>query len=388
MTRPLHVAMVIHEYYPIVGGAQRQLAMLAPLLRRQGIGVTVVTRRFSGLAAFANVDGVDVYRVAAPGPKAVASFSFIAGATRRLLHLKPDVIHAYNLFSPLTTATLAKQLLGAALVVKVLRGGTLGDMDRMLKRRFGRQRFEILRRQVDAFVAISNEIASELAAVGVPDARRVFIPNGVDTDHFVPVTATVRAERRRQLHLPPGPLAVYAGRLVPEKHVDRLLAAWQDVHAVYPRASLLLLGEGQEENALRLQAGPGVIFGGRVDDVAPYLQAADLFVLPSATEGLSNSLLEAMATGLPVLATAVGGAPDVIGAGQSGRLIAVDDVPALQAALLELLGDTRLRSRLGHSARQRMLADYSLDAVARSLCQLYEQVSAGSAIVPQEMLQP
>ncbi len=117
-----------------------------------------------------------------------------------------------------------------------------------------------------------------------------------------------------------------------------------------------------------------VQFTGQVDDAVPYFQAADLFVLPSSTEGLSNSMLEAMSCGLPVLATRVGGAPDVIAHGESGYLIPPDDRQALRRGLETLLEDRALRFNLGSNARQRILAEFSLDSVAKRLAALYQRL--------------
>jgi glycosyltransferase involved in cell wall biosynthesis len=117
-----------------------------------------------------------------------------------------------------------------------------------------------------------------------------------------------------------------------------------------------------------------VQFAGRVDDAGRYFQAADLFVLPSSTEGLSNSLLEAMSCALPVLATNVGGAPDVIEQDIHGHLIPPDDLDALQQGLETLLADQSLRFRLGAAARKRILSDFSLDSVSERISALYHRL--------------
>jgi glycosyltransferase involved in cell wall biosynthesis len=147
------------------------------------------------------------------------------------------------------------------------------------------------------------------------------------------------------------------------------------VRAAHPDALLLLLGVGEEEEALKQAAGDGVRFAGRIEEVAPYLQASELFVLPSATEGLSNAQLEAMAAGVPALVTEVGGASDLIQHGQSGWLIPPDDLPALRAALLTLLGDEGLRARLGAQGRERVAGDYALPVIADRLRALYRRLT-------------
>ena len=127
----VRVAMVILEYSPRTGGAQRQIAAVAPLLAQRGIEVHVLTRRSAGLAEREEIDGVPVHRLAAPGPKAIASLSFTANAIARLAALRPDIVHAHSLFSPATIAVLARERFGVGAVVKVLRGGLGGDVERL-----------------------------------------------------------------------------------------------------------------------------------------------------------------------------------------------------------------------------------------------------------------
>ncbi|RMF03428.1 MAG: glycosyltransferase family 1 protein, partial [Chloroflexi bacterium] len=165
-------------------------------------------------------------------------------------------------------------------------------------------------------------------------------------------------------------------RLSPEKRVNQLLDVWPAVRAAHPAATLLILGTGPQESVLRQQAGDGVLFCGRVDNVAPHLQASDLFVLPSATEGLSNALLEALAVGLPVIATNVGGAPDVVEHGHGGWLIPPDQPEQLQEALVTLLADPFQCRQFGQLARLRIERDYALPAVAQRLRRLYDSVLA------------
>lgn len=376
MTRPLHVAMLILDYYPRVGGAQRQLAMLAPLMQAQNIQISVLTRRFPGLAAYEMVDDVPVYRLLAAGSKPIAAATFMTAALWWLRQQRPQLIHAYSFLSPLATAVLAKRLLHIPVIAKVLRGGLLGDVYRLQRKPMGSYRLAQYRQHVSAFPVISAEIDAELAGIGVPADKRHFIPNGVDTQRFAPVAPAQRTALRQQLGLGDGITAVYTGRLVPEKRVDLLLATWPAVRQQHPDAQLLILGDGPDAAQLQAQADAGVAFLGRLDDVLPYLQAADLFVLPSATEGLSNSLLEAMAAGLPVVATDVGGAPDVVVPQQSGLLVPPDDRDALQQAILALLAaDGSQRQQMAQQARQVIVSRYGLAAVAQQLVALYTAVA-------------
>ena len=377
----LRVAMIIQGYHPRVGGAERQLMALVPLLQARGAEIHILTRRYAGLKPFEMIGGVPVHRLPIPGPKAIASMSFTLAALPLLLKLRPDVIHAHELLSPTTTAVAAKRLLRTPVAAKVLRGGTLGDLAKLQRKPLGQRRIATFRQQVDAFITISQEIDEELAAVGVPQGKRPFIPNGVDMTRFNPVDAATKQALRTQLGLPDGLTAVFTGRLAAEKRVDQLIALWPEVRAAQPQANLLLVGTGEEEDKLKAAAGEGVHFAGRTEDVTPYLQAADLFILPSATEGLSNALLEALAVGLPAIATNVGGAPDVIQHDHSGWLIPPDQPETLRQAILTLLADENRRAKLGQNGRLTIQQNYALSHTADRLFALYQQLCDPQAAI-------
>jgi glycosyltransferase involved in cell wall biosynthesis len=355
---------------------------LAPLLRGRGIDVSIVTRRYSGLPAFELVDGVPVYRVPIPGPRAVASLSYTMSTVSRLLRLRPDIIHAHEFFSPATTAIAAKALLRVPVVVTAHRSGQLGDVAVLQRRVLGKQRLATLVRSVDAFVTISNEIDAELAATGIPPDRRFTVPNGVDTARFHPAPAGAKTRLRAEAGLPDVPIVVFVGRLAPEKRVEHLVGIWPQVRSAHPDAILLILGSGPDGATLRNAAGPGVRFGGEIDDVSAYLRAADVFVLPSVAEGLSVAMLEAMASGIAVVATAVGGASDVIEHSRNGWLVPADDVAALRDAITTLLGDRECAEALGARARDTIVRDYSLPAIAERTHAMYQRLVARDARQP------
>lgn len=372
----IKVVMILHSYYPIVGGAERQLQAVLPHLQARGVDAAVITRRYSGLAAFEMVDGVPVYRISSPGPKPLAAILFILGALWRIWQVGPQVIHAYDLQSPTSTALLARWLFKTPVISKVLSGGPKGDVDRIRKGRGGEARLRSLARQVDKFVVISQEIASELDEIGGQASQYAFISNGVDLDRYAPATPQQKAEARRSLGLPSdGLLALYVGRMIPEKRPEHLLAIWPDVLKQFPQAQLVMVGAGSELETLRAKNIPGVLLVGQQESAREYLQASDLFVLPSSREGLSNALLEAQASGLPAIATAIGAAPELIEQGVSGFLIPTDDLPALHDALFALLTDSELRQRVGLAGRETVFKKYSLQSTADRLVTLYQELA-------------
>ena len=377
----LGVGMLIQGFYPRLGGAERQLQALIPPLRARGIDVTVVTRRYPGLAPRARVSHAAIYRVSIPGNRIVASLAYTLGALLVLARVRRrvQVIHAHELLSPTTTAILAGLVLRRPVVVKVLRGGQLGDINVLQAGCLGRLRFWLFRRLVNVFIAISDEIEAELRAAGVGADRIARIPNGVDVDRFKPAEASERMRIRASLDLDDQKVVLFLGRVSVEKGLDDLLDAWPSIQAREPNAILLIVGTGPHGPALEARAVAGVRFVATVDDPVCYLQAADSFVLPSHTEGLSNSLLEAMATGLPCVATAVGGSTDVIRADVDGWLVAPGDIEGLGAAIVEALSGEAARTR-GAAARARVSDAYSLQRTATHLAELYRRL-AGHPIV-------
>jgi len=374
--KPLRVAMLIQAYYPRLGGAERQLDSLIPFLKDLCIEVEIFTRRYDrALSHFEMINDIPVHRLPVPGPKPLAALSFSLSAIPLLKRFKPDIIHAHELLSPATTAILAKRIFGTPVVAKVLRGGKLGDLAKLKNRAFGSRRIDSIKHGIDSFIVISTEIDGELADLGVPTERRIFIPNGVDLDRFKPLSFEDKSNLRRSLNLPNGLIVVFSGRLDPEKRVKELIEIWNVVVGMYPDATLLILGTGTEEGKLKQLAGKNVRFEGNLKDVAPYLSASDIFVLPSSTEGLSNALLEAMASGLSTIATSVGGAIDLIEDGKNGILISPNDPQELLSALLILLSDPALRNQFGFNARKFIGKNYSIPMVAERLNALYRELA-------------
>ena len=369
------VAMIIQRYLPHRGGAEMQLHQLAPRLEALGYEICILTRHEKGLAHYEVIDGLPVHRLPSIGPKQLAGTTFTLSAVSKLAQLHSDLVHAHELLTPSSIAVLSKRINHHPVLVKVLRGGGRGDIYKLKKRPLWKSYFQNLKRNVDVFLVISQEIDTELAALGIPKEKRCFLPNGVNTERCIPISEERKRKLRGELSLPlDARIVAYVGRLVPEKRVDHLLKLWPAIQINHMNTRLLIVGEGSEERRLREMSVDGVQFTGQVSDAVPYLQAADIFVLPSSTEGLSNSMLESMSCGLPVLATTVGGAPDVIEHSVSGYLIPPDDLDSLQRGLLTLLADGTLRFRLGSKARARILSDFSLDSVADRLASLYDRL--------------
>ena len=201
--------------------------------------------------------------------------------------------------------------------------------------------------------------------------------NGVDTEKFKG-RPQLRSALRQQLGIASDCLVTgFVGRMIALKDVSTLLRSVEMIASEFPNFHILLIGEGPERAHLEdYVAGssslPGrVTFAGNRPDVADLLNAMDVFVLPSLAEGMSNTLLEAFATGIPAIATNVGGNPEIVEDGVSGYLFPPRDVSALANRLQVLLGDDRLRKTVGTAARNHAVANFSLDGMLNRYIDLY-----------------
>lgn len=374
------VLMVVRLFHPWIGGTERQAHKLARKLREQGTDVAVVTGWwFRGTPQSELIDGVQVFRnhtmwegFGIRGLRKFGGYLYILSLSWYLWRHRAtyDVLHVHGLSYHTAVVAIAGRLWRRPTLVKLANSGQASDLERM---RSGQQlalsRFLIpTALKIDRFVATNERMVAELRAAGVPPGRIVRLPNGVETDEFLP-----KADHR--LHDPA--TIIYVGRLHPQKGIDVLLEAMaqlRTMEAMVPR--LVLVGDGPVGEELRLLArrldlADRVLFVGATERVAEHLRQADIFVLPSRSEGLSNALLEAMASGLPVVATSIPGNVDVITNGRDGLLVAVDDPEALASACAGLLADRSRREELGRAARMTVEARYSLDRVARDYRALY-----------------
>lgn len=374
----VRIAMIIQSYLPRLGGAEKQLAAVCRELREKGLEPSIITRRYTGMQSFEVIEGTPVYRMPAPRPKPLAALCYILFGLRQIRKIKPQVLHVHELLSPSDMAILAKKAWNIPLMVKVLRGGKLGDLDKLNHRFTGKARIRRLKKYVDVFLSISREISAELAREGIEPSRCRFIPNGVDVEVYQPAVEKDKARLRRELGLPDGFVCVYSGRLATEKGLTVLLEAWREVVKTESRANLLVLGSGEMESELRASAGDNVIFGGYVPEPKPYYQTGDAFILPSDTEGLSNSMLEAMACGLPVVATAVGAAVDVITQKKTGLLVGSGSAPEMIEALKFLIENPRERARIGKNGMEKVRQDYSLAHTVNELVKIYAELEGDS----------
>jgi glycosyltransferase involved in cell wall biosynthesis len=284
------------------------------------------------------------------------------------------VFHVHTLNSLAVLATIIGKLLGKAVVLKAVGAWELdeGVLNPVRHRQLlSRWQLAILK-QADAWVAVSEHLHGAMMAAGVPPGRIVTIPNGVDIIHFTP--QKIASTRQATI-----PQVIFVGRLVKEKGLPILLQAWVTVSQRVKDAVLHVVGGGPLKLELqtladRLGIVASVRFYGRQEAVLPFLQASQLFVLSSHVEGLSNTLLEAMAVGLPVVATRISGSEDVVLGGENGLLVPPGDAAALAEAIVSLLNDAVRAEAMGQRGRQLVEQRYSLAHITDNYVQLYARI--------------
>jgi glycosyltransferase involved in cell wall biosynthesis len=344
MTRVVHLRSGQGLY-----GAEHSLLALASATEspfRPVVASLVRPDREDALGNAARRMGLESVRIDAPGRLSWT-------ALPPLLHLaRGAIVHAHD-YKSLLLGLTAGAATGAP-VVATFHGDTghshLVQAYEALARRAARR--------ATAVAATSEALASQIRAGAVGPPVHV-IPNGIRLGPL-PTPAQRRAARR-ELGLEPDTHAVaFVGRLAPEKDPELLLRAAQGTGWV-----VLLAGDGPLRTALEeAQGGVDARFFGFLPDVTPVLAAADVLALPSRTEGLPMAVLEAMAAGLPVIASAVGSLPEVLGEG-AGMLFPAGDIDALRAALMELRRP-EARTALARAGRARVEARYGAEAMARS----------------------
>jgi len=288
---------------------------------------------------------------------------------------RADVLHAHHLYLDAVAALLAGRIRRVPVVAKMVGAGPGGDLDRLRQTTGGSLLLKLLR-TLDVVIAPSPSCRVELLAAGFPAERIRVIANGVDTAAFRPEPTGGGAA---PAGVDVGPVVVFTGRLIEAKGLLEFLEAWPLPLREVPRAHLVLVGDGTDREALCARAralgvAERVHLAGWVEDVVPFLWAADAFALPSHTEGMPNGALEAMATGLPCVATSVGAVAEVLDGG-AGILVPPGHPSALAEALTGVLGHAGGATRLGAAARARIESRFTLEQMLAKYEVLYRSLS-------------
>lgn len=382
---PISVLMISPQFRPLYGGYERAAERLSGALSQAGLRVVVLTARQDRSWPVAEtVDGYEIRRVWSWQRRRCQSIStLLSFASFILRHGRGfDVwhVHQYGYHAALSVAL--GRLLRRPVVLKLTNSAAQGIESTLGSGAIGRI-LRFFHRRVSACVAVSQETRDEAVVFGIPDHRIHLIPNGLDRDQFRPASVHERADARRMLNLDCEILVLSLGRLSEEKNPLGLLDAWATAdRATRSHALLAIVGDGPQREEIQarirvLGIEESVLLAGRRSDVENWYRAADFYVIASHNEGLSNSMIEALAGGLPVISTRVSGSGVLVESPPAGIVVERDNPLDLARAIDNLSMDASMRAQLGANARNVFEARFLLEAVSNQVRALYGQLLYG-----------
>ncbi len=371
--RTTRVLMVVDGRYPATGGAELQARLLSSALAASGHSVRVLAPRLdSSQPLDGYIDGIRVQRLAYPHIKALGAIWLnLRFAAWLIWHQHEfDAIHIHMMHNLAGAAGWFKRWLRPKIVVKVSGAAEFqgGILDPALRHKPVHRILLAGSRRLDAFQCISQYTREVMLRAGYASQRLHLIPNAVDCARFFPSPAEVEPIR-----------AVFVGRHVRVKGLDILLRAWVRVRR-HENARLVLAGDGPERAHLmalaqELGVADSVDFPGLVEDIPALLAGAAIYVQSSHHEGLPNAVLEAMAAGLPVVATRISGHEDIVAHGHSGILVPPADPAALADAMQRLIDAPLQRRLFGAAGRDFVARHYAIPVITAQLLRLYQAPS-------------
>jgi glycosyltransferase involved in cell wall biosynthesis len=381
------IVFVSRRFWPLLGGAETMIGNLTAALVERGVKVTILTACWEPQWPSEIVHrSVRVVRLPQPQQRMVGTLRYMAELTEWLRRRRAeyDIVYVSQLKHDAYAAVRAGRRLGFPVILRATGAGETGDCHWHEVGRCGR-RIRRQARRADAVVVPSPAIEAELLAAGFAAEKIVRLDSGVPIPE--PLTAARRVQARETIGYSNPALsldertllAIYTGRLHAAKGLKSLIDAWAKVVERRLDARLWLVGEGPEHARLERQIRALGLAGrvalvGSFDNIEDMLLAADLFVLPSFEEGLSMALLEAMAIGLPVVASHIAGNRRVVEHGVEGLLVPPGDSVALADAIERVFAAPDFVAGLGAAARRRVQEHYSLDRMVDEHLNLFRRL--------------
>ena len=388
---PIRVLRVIARLN--MGGPALHVAYLTAGLAERGYETTLVAgslaRGEDSMAFVAEELGIEVQRIVELHREisVLRDAVAIVRLARLIRRVRPHILHTHTAKAG-AVGRLAALLAGDArppIVVHTFHGHVLHGYFDPLRTAGFRLLERWLARTSTALVAVSPQVRDDLVALGVaPRERFVVVRLGIELEQRVATAQDGRGENRRVLGVGPDRFAVgWIGRMTGVKRTEDVLRAFRRLRDGGVDACLFMIGDGPDRAAVERRAHElGVMrdtfFLGYQEEVAPFYAAFDAMILPSINEGTPVSAIEALAAGRPVVATRVGGVPDVVREGEDGYLVEAGDVDALADRLARLAADPELRERLGAAGRARVVPRYSVERLVDDIDLLYRSLLAAS----------
>jgi L-malate glycosyltransferase len=382
--RKPRVLMVLEATFPVYGGggAESQVLTLGKCLSEQGVDVHVIVPMVANGPQIRDEDvsGLRVHRIAYPRIRGIGGAVMLTKLAWKLFSdaKNYDFIHAHIANNMAAVSALLGSILGKRVLIKLtgmkeMVGGILDP-----KPTFATRLKQWAMRRGATLQATSTRIARLLEESGFARENIVVLPNGVDSARFSSANDDSSAALKKQLCGDATKVGIFVGRLAPEKGHELLLSVWSEVFRGATDVRLLLVGDGPkrphiETLAQQLGIADQVVFAGHTDDVAPYLRIATFGLLTSLAEGLSNSLLEYMASELPVVGSRVSGTEDFVQPHRTGWLFEPGERESLKHALTQVaIAPPETLTAMGENAAQHIKNAASLTAVTSALLAIYQ----------------
>jgi glycosyltransferase involved in cell wall biosynthesis len=344
-------------------GGEQQVTYLVEGLEREGVQSVLAAPPDSEIARRFTDAGREVRGIPMRGEADPVAVSRLASCIRRE---RFDVVHLHTSHAHALGALAARWAATPCVVTRRVDFEIRGVA--RLKYRYG----------VSHFIAITEAVGEVLRRAGVRADRITVVPSGIETGRFAGAS---RARGRDALGLSGAtPVVGTVAHFAWHKGLPTLIRAWPRVRERVRGAQLVLVGRGEDEALLRDEvAAAGVVdsvhFAGFRNDVPDCLAAFDVFAMPSVMEGMGTSILDAFAVGLPVVASRVGGIPEIVEPEVTGLLVAPSDPDALSDALVRMLEDREMAKRVGEEAKRRVGERFSAQRTARGTLDVYRRVT-------------
>lgn len=383
----MRILIILREFYSPtrpIGGAERQAVKLATCLVERGVDVKIVAGKWDwGQKSQDQIEGLAVDRHFTAwgmfdirGFRRMSPYIYLVSLFLYLfVHRNDyDLIHCHSALFGSYIVTSAGKRFRKKTLIRAMASGVWGDVQRVQQGTtiLGARWMQRQAVNADCFIALNPQVEEELINLGVPPEIIHQIPNGV----------VVESENPKQDYVITDKVTIlFVGRLHPQKGVEDLIRAFEIASRTLPDKSwsLKIAGSGYLRNKLEqlsehLSVNDKVEFLGEIEDPDSLYLDADIFLLPSHSEGMSNSLLEALAHGLPVIASDIPGNHDLIVDQENGLLFKENNYEELAKELVHLVQDTNLRKRIGSSAYLSVVDRYSINKISDRYINLYKKL--------------
>jgi glycosyltransferase involved in cell wall biosynthesis len=388
--RPLRVLLVTGAYAPEISSGGLQSQMVAQALAGRVDFKVLTTAVDATLPRRSVVNGVPVSRIVVDADNARSKLSAAGPMLTEITTLMrdTDVVHLHGYSQKNVPVTAVAKSFGVPIVLSLHTAGF--DEPDMIRRHGPLARWAL--RAASLYVTVSQSLSDACRAAGLPADRIRHVPNGVNLERFQPAALNERAAIRQSLGLPIArPIVLFVGFFSREKQPHILFEAWLRLQRRAAPSTLVFVGAKRSPyfeidhrlaDDMRAEAESAgmsdrLVFADPTPRVEAYYRSADVFALPSSREGLPVALLEAMATGLPTIASRLPGSTDtIVDDGRTGVLVAPGDVDALAGAIEQLLTNREIASAIGAAARRHVANEFSADRTARGWLNAYQAVAS------------